>query len=122
MKTNTSIVFTGDIGFDRYMDQKWEDENLFSPELLEFFHSADHVCLNVEGAVTDTNDAAGEFVHSMSAQVVKPFRAELTEKGDLRIKNLRYFTTLEDTDLYWTVEKNRKTPISDTKWIWRNTI
>ena len=51
MKTNTSIVFTGDIGFDRYMDQKWEDENLFSPELLEFFHSADHVCLNVEGAL-----------------------------------------------------------------------
>ena len=42
-------------------------------------------------------------------QVVKPFRAELTEKGDLRIKNLRYFTTLEDTDLYWSVEKNGKT-------------
>ena len=42
-------------------------------------------------------------------QVVKPFRVELTEKGDLRIKNLRYFTTLEDTDLYWTVEKNGKT-------------
>ena len=39
-------------------------------------------------------------------QVVKPFRVELNEKGDLRIKNLRYFTTLEDTDLYWTVEKN----------------
>ena len=74
MKAKTSIVFTGDIGFDRYMDQKWEDENLFSQGVLEFFHSADHVCLNVEGAVTDTNDFSGEFVHSMSAQVVKPFR------------------------------------------------
>ena len=74
MKQKTSIVFTGDIGFDRYMDKKWEDENLFSQGVLDFFHSADHVCLNVEGAVTDTNEFAGEFVHSMSAQVVKPFR------------------------------------------------
>ena len=74
MKTKTSIVFTGDIGFDRYMDHKWEDEDLLSQGVLDFFHSADHVCLNVEGAVTDTNDFAGEFVHSMSAQVVKPFR------------------------------------------------
>ena len=41
-------------------------------------------------------------------QVVKPFRVELTEKGDLRVRNLRYFKSLEDTDLYWTVEKNGK--------------
>ena len=72
--SKTSIVFTGDIGFDRHMDKKWEDENLFSPELLEFFHSADHVCLNVEGAVVGANDAAGEFVHSMDPAVVGPFR------------------------------------------------
>ena len=24
-KNKTSIVFTGDIGFDRYMDRKWEE-------------------------------------------------------------------------------------------------
>lgn len=74
MKRKTSIVFTGDIGFDRYMDKKWEDENLFSQELLDFFHSADHVCLNVEGAVVTANDAAGEFVHSMDPAVVRPFQ------------------------------------------------
>ena len=51
MKKNTSIVFTGDIGFDKYMEGKWEDENLLSKPLLDFFHSADHVCANVEGAV-----------------------------------------------------------------------
>ena len=34
----TSIVFTGDIGFDRHMDGKWEDEQLFSQEILDFFH------------------------------------------------------------------------------------
>ena len=39
----TSIVFTGDIGFDRYMAGKWEDENLLSAEVLAFFHSAEHV-------------------------------------------------------------------------------
>ena len=72
----TSIVFTGDIGFDRHMDKKWEDEQLFSQEVLDFFHSADHACLNVEGAVVDMpNDGSlGQFVHSMSTQVVKPFR------------------------------------------------
>ena len=29
-KTKTSVVFTGDIGFDRYMDKRWEDEKLIS--------------------------------------------------------------------------------------------
>lgn len=29
-KKKTSIVFTGDIGFDRYMDHRWEDEHLLS--------------------------------------------------------------------------------------------
>ena len=52
-KDKTSIVFTGDIGFDRYMDRKWEDENLLSQSVLDFFHSADHVCANVEGALID---------------------------------------------------------------------
>ena len=42
-KEKTSIIFTGDIGFDRYMDRKWEDENLLSPEVLAFFHSAEHL-------------------------------------------------------------------------------
>ena len=37
MKKTTSIVFTGDIGFDRYMDRKWEDEQLLSEQVLEFF-------------------------------------------------------------------------------------
>ena len=47
MKKNTSIIFTGDIGFDKYMEGKWEDENLLSKPILDFFHSADHVCANV---------------------------------------------------------------------------
>ena len=41
-KSTTSIVFTGDIGFDRYMEGRWEDENFLSREVLDFFLSADH--------------------------------------------------------------------------------
>ena len=36
-KKKTSIVFTGDIGFDRYMDHRWEDEHLLlSPPSFDF--------------------------------------------------------------------------------------
>ena len=68
MKNKTSIVFTGDIGFDRYMDRKWEDENLLSKEVLDFFHSAEHTCANVEGALIDAVDdgSRGVFFHSMN--------------------------------------------------------
>ena len=31
MKEATTLAFTGDIGFDHYMQNKWEDENLIDP-------------------------------------------------------------------------------------------
>ena len=76
MKKNTSIVFTGDIGFDKYMEGKWEDENLLSKPLLNFFHSADHVCANVEGAVYNPppDDSRDEFFHTMNSEAVSVFR------------------------------------------------
>ena len=69
-KKKTSIVFTGDIGFDRYMDRKWEDENLLAAEVLDFFRSGDHTCANVEGALTDAADdgSRGIFFHSMDPE------------------------------------------------------
>ena len=75
-KNGTSIVFTGDIGFDRYMDRKWEDENLLSPEVLAFFHSAEHVCANVEGALIDAEDdgTRGVFFHAMNPEATKVLR------------------------------------------------
>lgn len=68
----TSIVFTGDIGFDKYMFKRWEDPELVSPSLLDFFHSADHVVANVEGALTDAEDngSHGVFFHSMNPAAV----------------------------------------------------
>ncbi len=43
-------------------------------------------------------------------EVIKPFKIfdVNTEEMTFRIKNLRYFTTLEDIDLIYTVEKNGK--------------
>ena len=73
MKKTTSIVFTGDIGFDRYMDRKWEDPELLSQGVLDFFHSADHVCANVEGALIDAVDdgSRGIFFHNMNPEATK---------------------------------------------------
>ena len=82
-----SIVFTGDIGFDRYMNKKWEDEQLISSSVLEFFHSADHVCANVEGALIDAKDngSKGVLFHSMdphAASVLKKIKADIWSLGN----------------------------------------
>lgn len=86
-KNKTTIVFTGDIGFDRYMDRKWEDENLLSKEVLDFFHSADHTCANVEGALIDAVDdgSRGTFFHSMNpdaTRVLKKMGADIWSIGN----------------------------------------
>ena len=75
-KKQTSIVFTGDIGFDRYMDRKWEDDQLLSQDVLDYFHSADHVCANVEGALIDAEDdgSRGVFFHAMNPKATKVFQ------------------------------------------------
>lgn len=72
MKKEASIIFTGDIGFDRYMDRKWEDEEFLSADILDFFDSADHVIANVEGALTNAEDdgSKGIFFHSMNPEAV----------------------------------------------------
>ena len=55
MKEKTTLTFTGDIGFDRYMTEKWTDPELVSGEILDVLRSSDHVIINVEGAVVDKN-------------------------------------------------------------------
>lgn len=79
MKDKTSLVFTGDIGFDRYMYGKWDDENLISDEVLSFLHSADHVVANVEGPVAEaeqntTTSGAAQLLHTIDPKAVKVFK------------------------------------------------
>ena len=76
MKKETSIVFTGDIGFDRYMGGKWTDEELISEDIKRFLYSADHVAANVEGALIredEAEDATGKgmFFHTMDPAAVR---------------------------------------------------
>lgn len=76
MKDTTTLVFTGDIGFDRYMDKKWEDENLLSTEVLEFLHSGDHVIANVEGPLVEaerntTTEGVVQLMHTMDPYAIK---------------------------------------------------
>ena len=47
-----SFAFTGDIGFDKYMDGKWEDPDLIAPEILDFLKGCSHVCANIEGPLS----------------------------------------------------------------------
>ncbi|MCR5847116.1 MAG: CapA family protein [Lachnospiraceae bacterium] len=71
---STSLVFTGDIGFDKYMNKRWEDENLLSDEVRAFLSSCDHLIVNVEGPLYERKEAEAtsgvlSLVHSMDPKV-----------------------------------------------------
>lgn len=79
MKKKTSLVFTGDIGFDRYMYGKWDDEELLSAEVLDFLHSADHVIANVEGPIAGvpqntTQSGVQQLLHTIDPAATKVLR------------------------------------------------
>ncbi len=76
MKKASSLVFTGDIGFDRYMYRKWDDDELISKDVLDFLHSADHVIANVEGPIAPveqntTKDGVQQLLHTIDPAAVK---------------------------------------------------
>lgn len=80
-----SIAFTGDIGFDRYMDGKWDDDELIHDDILSFLHGADHVVANVEGPlVSNMKNTATEgtvqLMHTMdpnATKVLKKMHADI---------------------------------------------
>ena len=59
MKAESTILFTGDIGFDKYMHRRWNDAKLVSDEVLAYLRSADHLVINVEGPLTRRRKVAG---------------------------------------------------------------
>ena len=76
MREKSSLIFTGDIGFDRYMDGQWEDENLLSAEICSFLGSADHVIANVEGPLVKNQKNTAQcgvkqLLHTMDPSVTK---------------------------------------------------
>lgn len=71
---STGLVFTGDIGFDKYMDKRWEDSNLLSDEVRSFLSSGDHLIVNVEGPLYERKEEVAtsgvlSLVHSMNPKV-----------------------------------------------------
>ncbi|MCR5596149.1 MAG: CapA family protein [Lachnospiraceae bacterium] len=75
MKEKTSILFTGDIGFDKYMKDKWNDEDLLDTEVSSFLKECDHLAVNVEGPLYDVSvsssqaTGAASLLHSMDPGV-----------------------------------------------------
>lgn len=76
MKATSSIVFTGDIGFDKYMDGQWNDEELLAKEVLDFLYSGDHVVANVEGPLVPeggnkATEGVMQLMHTMNPAAIK---------------------------------------------------
>lgn len=74
---STVLTFTGDIGFDKYMDRKWEDDNLLSDEVYDFLKNTDHLIINVEGPLgtkkDDVKEGAAQLLHTMDAEATRFF-------------------------------------------------
>lgn len=71
----TSVTFTGDIGFDKYMDGKWSDRDFLDKDVREYLLDTDHLCVNVEGPlcppkkkISDTG--AESLLHTMNPEAV----------------------------------------------------
>jgi len=74
MKEETTLVFTGDIGFDHYMEGRYDDEDLLDKEVYDFIADSDHVIVNVEGALSDglrkpKDNSVLQLMHSMKPEV-----------------------------------------------------
>ena len=74
-KNDCILTFTGDIGFDKYMDGKWNDDSLLSEDILDFFSDSHHVIANVEGAVLSSEDlpeaSKNDYCHYMNSEATR---------------------------------------------------
>lgn len=76
MKKETALIFTGDIGFDKYMDKKWKDQELLSSEVKDFLCSGEHLVVNVEGPLSNVDkinkaNSVASLLHSMDPEVTE---------------------------------------------------
>ena len=88
MKEKSSLVFTGDIGFDRYMYGKWDDGELISNDILRFLHSADHVIPNVEGPVANAEQNTVQSGVQQLLHTIDPKAVCVLEKMGADIWNI----------------------------------
>lgn len=88
MKRESSFVFTGDIGFDKYMDGKWDDESLLSKEITDFICSGDHVVINVEGPIADSSENIDQNGVLQLKHTMNPGATKIFEKIGADIWNI----------------------------------
>lgn len=74
MKNSTTLTFTGDIGFDKYMDGRWKEDDLLSSDVRGFIKDSDHLIVNVEGALSKGEkkvkpNGVAALMHSMDPEV-----------------------------------------------------
>ena len=87
-KNSTALVFTGDIGFDKYMDHKWEDENFIASDVLEYLKTADHLVINVEGPLSKQEKIVRENGVTALTHSMDPAAADFFEKLGADIWNI----------------------------------
>lgn len=73
--SQATLTFTGDIGFDHYMNEQWKDPKLLDEDVLAFLLDSDHLIVNVEGALskqeTDLSDTGVKsLIHSCDPDAV----------------------------------------------------
>ena len=88
MKSTTTLAFTGDIGFDHYMQNKWEDEELIDPALLDILTSSDHVIANVEGPLAGEDAVRVKAAEMRLMHTIDPKAVVVLKKIHADIWNL----------------------------------
>lgn len=76
----TSIAFTGDISFSKYMTDAWKKEDLLDTQVTDFLHSADHVVANVECTLSNTPVEGKGLKHSSDPKAGAFIRDKLNAK------------------------------------------
>ena len=88
MKASTTLAFTGDIGFDHYMQNKWEDEDLIDGRLVRILTSSDHVIANVEGPLVGDEIAKVKAAEMRLMHTIDPKATVVLRKIGADIWNL----------------------------------
>lgn len=115
MSKTASLVFTGDIGFDHYMDKKWEDRGLLTDSVRGFLQSGNHLIVNVEGPLSYgdksmRDNSVSALMHSMDPKVadfLSSINADVWNICNNHIMDAGALG-LEDT-LFYANEKKAKT-------------
>lgn len=73
--SQATLTFTGDIGFDHYMQGRWNDPELLDSDVLDFLLDTDHLIVNVEGALSKqetglSDSGVKSLIHSCDPDAV----------------------------------------------------